>query len=284
MKKLMTLALVLSLGLAGLSAQTVMLDGYAPGSFTMDYQAALDAARQSDRVLFLNFTGSDWCSWCQLMQATVFSKPQWTDFARERLVLVTLDFPRNQDIVPERYRQRNAQLQGRFNVEGYPTFVVLDADGATELGRLSAGRGKSPQSFSAELRPLLRRSLASLQAFGDRLPEAARAAYGAAVQLLVATRAELAQNRTPLRQLAVDVATEAALGLQEDYLVTLMTADEQASYRSLKPELAAARQNEEAWLATQPANTEANQAKFRGFQERIAGLEAELQELLAKYE
>ena len=59
----------------------------------------------------LNFTGSDWCGWCKLMDKEVFAKDEWKTFAAENVVLVTLDFPKDKSIVPEKYVARNKELQ-----------------------------------------------------------------------------------------------------------------------------------------------------------------------------
>jgi thiol:disulfide interchange protein len=108
---------------AGLAAEAVLKDGYAPGQSTMDWDAALAYAKQNKLPVFVDFTGSDWCGWCKLMQANVFTKAAWTDWAKNRLVLVTIDFPNDKSIVPEKYRARNQELSDRFGIEGYPTYV-----------------------------------------------------------------------------------------------------------------------------------------------------------------
>ena len=40
-----------------------------------DLAAAARDARQSRRLLLLNFSGSDWCGWCKRLDAEVFSQP-----------------------------------------------------------------------------------------------------------------------------------------------------------------------------------------------------------------
>ena len=38
----------------------------------MDYDAALTLAEEKKLAVFLDFTGSDWCGWCKLMDRSVF--------------------------------------------------------------------------------------------------------------------------------------------------------------------------------------------------------------------
>ena len=42
-------------------------------NWTTDYSAGLTAASQRDRAVFLFFTGSDWCGYCQALDREVLS-------------------------------------------------------------------------------------------------------------------------------------------------------------------------------------------------------------------
>ena len=64
------------------------------------------------------------------MQAELFSKPQFQDYARDNLVLVELDFPRAKEQTPE-VRKQNRELAQQYEVVGFPTIVVLNSDGQT---------------------------------------------------------------------------------------------------------------------------------------------------------
>ena len=146
------------------------LSGAAPGSWTMDYEAALELATKEKRPLFLNFTGSDWCGYCIKMDHEVFSKETWRDYAAANLVLVTLDFPSNESLVPDKYKKRNETLRQKYDVEGYPTYVVLTPGGDTELGRLGAEPGVSAADFVRKVVETLRFSDASVARIAAMLP------------------------------------------------------------------------------------------------------------------
>ena len=102
------------------------------------------AGAHQELPLLLNFTGSDWCGWCKIMDKNVFAGEEWKKYAADNVVLVTLDFPNDKSIVPEKYVERNKNLQAKFGVGGYPTYVILDSDGETKLGQLGAGKEKTP--------------------------------------------------------------------------------------------------------------------------------------------
>jgi len=144
-------------------ASEVAKDGAEVGKWTMDFDAAAKLAGEKKLPMLLNFTGSDWCGWCKLMDESVYAKKEWQDYAATNLILVTIDFPQDQTIVPEKYSARNGRLQEQYKVEGYPTYVLLDSDAKTEVGRLGAGQDKTPKSFIAEVQEALRMSPANLE-------------------------------------------------------------------------------------------------------------------------
>jgi protein disulfide-isomerase len=155
LRKILIISSLLVLSL-GLSAEESLKYGHEAGQFTQDYEAALEVAKAEGKAVFLNFTGSDWCGWCQLMAREVFSEEEWQEYAAENLVLVTLDFPNDSSIVPEEYVSRNFRLQSKYGVRGYPTYVLLASDGETELARLGASRNASPENFIPQVRRAIR--------------------------------------------------------------------------------------------------------------------------------
>ena len=128
----------------------VPFTGAELGVWTQDYVAATNAAATDGKPVFLDFTGSDWCGWCMLMEDKVFSTDAWKAWAATNLYLVTLDFPHDKSIVPEKYKARNDELSKAFGVSGYPTYIVLDAKGQ-RLGRLGADRNATPAKFIRRL-------------------------------------------------------------------------------------------------------------------------------------
>lgn len=138
-----------------------MTEGAEPGVWTMDMPAAEALAKEKGLPILINFTGSDWCGWCKLMDRKVFSQEAWKAFAEANVVTVWVDSPRDQKLVPEALRPKAKALRERYGVQGFPTYVVLSAEGK-ELGRLGASQDATPESFIADLNGVLVR---------DRLPE-----------------------------------------------------------------------------------------------------------------
>lgn len=89
---------------------------------------ALDQAQKDDKYIFVNFTGSDWCVWCQRLTDEVFSKPEFAEFAREELVLVRFDFPKSQNQAAGEKNYNRKMLQS-YGVKGFPTLFLMNAEG-----------------------------------------------------------------------------------------------------------------------------------------------------------
>jgi hypothetical protein len=56
---------------------------------------------------------------------------------------------------------RNEALSRQFGVEGYPTYILLAADGSTRLGQLGASRNATPEAFIADIRKLTEKAPAA---------------------------------------------------------------------------------------------------------------------------
>jgi protein disulfide-isomerase len=100
-------------------------------------------------MVLLDFTGSDWCGWCIKFDHDVLSTGQFTAYAKSKLVLVKLDYPRHKE-QDAALKQANEQLSKRFGVNGFPTFVLLNSAGR-ELGRQVGYLKGGPDAFIAEL-------------------------------------------------------------------------------------------------------------------------------------
>jgi len=118
MKKLLTLMAVL------MATASVSLAATGWGD---DYDKALAQAKTEKKLVLLDFTGSDWCSWCMKLDKEVFSKPDFKAFAKENLVLVTVDFPNKK--LSRKLEKQNADLKAKYGPNGFPTLVLADPDG-----------------------------------------------------------------------------------------------------------------------------------------------------------
>ncbi|WP_404420217.1 thioredoxin family protein [Nibricoccus sp. IMCC34717] len=101
---------------------------YAAPTWLDDQAAAFAQAARESKPVLLDFTGSDWCGWCKRLEAEVFTQKPFVEFARDRLVLLRVDFPRGITL-PDTLRRQNDTLSEKYGVSGYPTVVLVDATG-----------------------------------------------------------------------------------------------------------------------------------------------------------
>ncbi|HKO78969.1 MAG TPA: thioredoxin family protein [Chitinophagaceae bacterium] len=95
-------------------------------TWTNNLDKAVEVSNKEHKPILLFFTGSDWCGWCKRLQAEVFEKPEFKEWATKNVVLMEVDFPRRVPLSPELQAQ-NGALQQFFQVQGYPTIWLVNA-------------------------------------------------------------------------------------------------------------------------------------------------------------
>jgi protein disulfide-isomerase len=114
-----------------------------------DLPKALAQAKSDKKMVLMDFTGSDWCGWCMKFDKEALSTDKFADYAKSHLELVVVDFP-NKKPQSDALKAANKALGDKYGVDGYPTFVVLNADGK-EIGRQVGYAPGGPEAFIAKL-------------------------------------------------------------------------------------------------------------------------------------
>jgi protein disulfide-isomerase len=97
-------------------------------NWTESWDKASAAARKANKPILADFTGSDWCGWCKKLDAEVFATKEFRDWAKDNVILLKLDFPRNSPQDPA-IKTQNEGLAEKYKITGYPTILFLDDDG-----------------------------------------------------------------------------------------------------------------------------------------------------------
>lgn len=123
----------------------------AKPDWSEDYKASLTKAKADDKMILLDFTGSDWCGWCMKIDKEIFSQAEFKDYAKKNLELVELDFPKKREL-SAKVKAQNEKLAKEYGIRGFPTIIVLNSKGdkVGELGYMEGG----PQAFIDELEKL----------------------------------------------------------------------------------------------------------------------------------
>ncbi|WP_411826339.1 thioredoxin family protein [Luteolibacter sp. AS25] len=143
MMKAITHLAVATLGAVAMSASAF---AKTPEGWQDNVDAAIELAKKENKSVLLEFTGSDWCPPCIMMQKEVFSKKDFYTKASEDFILVHLDFP-NGD--PE-LKEKNQPVAEKYAIEGFPTVILLDSEGK-EFDRFFASEFPKVDPFLAHL-------------------------------------------------------------------------------------------------------------------------------------
>ena len=111
-----------------------LLISYVPIQSTnwqLDFEKAKQIAQAEHKLILLNFSGSDWCGPCIRMHKEILDTDAFGQFAKDRLVLVSADFPRSKkNALSSAQQKKNDQLAETYNNKGaFPLTLLLTADG-----------------------------------------------------------------------------------------------------------------------------------------------------------
>ena len=123
MKKITQMLLLMGVVLLAVTTST-----HAASHWETDFEHAQKLASESGKYMLLDFTGSDWCGWCIRLKDEVFSKKSFLAYAKEKLVLVQVDFPRKKAQSKE-LKEQNRALASKYGIRGYPTIIILSPTG-----------------------------------------------------------------------------------------------------------------------------------------------------------
>jgi thioredoxin-related protein len=138
------LLIILAMSCVWLQAQAADLN------WGTDLPKALAQAKAEKKMVFMDFTGSDWCPGCIAFHKKIATSPEFASYADTNLVLVVVDFPNNSpqsDVL----KSANLALQKKYEIEGFPTLILLNTEGK-EVGRQLGYEPSSPEAFITKLK------------------------------------------------------------------------------------------------------------------------------------
>jgi len=118
-----------------------------------DLQVAKKRAKEENKQILADFTGSDWCGWCIRLKKEVFDLPEFQEYAKKNLIMLELDFPRQKEL-PAGLKEQNDKLAQEFKVEGFPTILLMNSRGK-EINRTGYQEG-GPEKYIEHLKGLLK--------------------------------------------------------------------------------------------------------------------------------
>ena len=101
----------------------------AEANWLVDFEKATEMAKKEGKDMLLDFTGSDWCSFCIKLEREVFSKDVFVKKIPENFVLVKVDNPRDKSKQSEAEQKMVETLVAKYSISGFPTILLVDNQG-----------------------------------------------------------------------------------------------------------------------------------------------------------
>lgn len=145
MKKWLTVAVIMAMG-TGV---------WASEGWETDFEKAKAKAKAEGKHMLVDFSGSDWCGWCVKLDKEVFSQDAFKAYAKENLVLVLIDFPRDKSKQSEAEQEKNKALMEKFGVRGFPTVYVLNPDGKPVENGKTGYQSGGPEAYVEHIKQII---------------------------------------------------------------------------------------------------------------------------------
>ena len=119
-------------------------------------EAALQKAKNENKHVLVNFSGSDWCRPCILLKKTILDTDEFKKFADKELVVFDVDFPRSKkNQLPKEQVEINEKLAAKYNSKGqFPTVILMDSDGKV-LGK-TGYKKLSPSQYIQHIQSMIK--------------------------------------------------------------------------------------------------------------------------------
>jgi len=113
------------------------------------FEQAKAKAQKENKDILINFTGSEWCTWCIRLSQEVFSQPGFAEYATKNYILVEADFPMGPTGQPTAIDPQHQELADTYEFQGFPTIMLFDKEGRpfAQTGYQPGG----PQAYNAHL-------------------------------------------------------------------------------------------------------------------------------------
>ena len=136
-----------------LAAVAISTSAFAADGWMTDFEKAKAKAKADNKHILIDFSGSDWCGWCIKLDKEVFSQDAFKKYAKDNLVLMLADFPRDKSKLSEEVQKQNDAMAKEYSVRGFPTVFILSPDGKT-VGKTGYQDG-GPEAYVEHIKKMI---------------------------------------------------------------------------------------------------------------------------------
>lgn len=134
------------------SALLLSVVAQAADGWSEEFDKTMKQAKEQGKHVLVDFSGSDWCGWCIRLHNEVFSQEAFTAYAKENLLLVSLDFPSKKK-QSDKLKKQNTALAEKYEIRGYPTVLIFNAQG--EVIEKTGYRKGGAEAYVAHIKSVL---------------------------------------------------------------------------------------------------------------------------------
>lgn len=94
--------------------------------------AAVERAAKENRIIMLEFTGTDWCTACIHLHTKILSSAEFEQAAGSKYIVTQVDYPRTPALVAklsDEEKARREHLLATYGIRGLPAMVLMDSQG-----------------------------------------------------------------------------------------------------------------------------------------------------------
>ncbi len=121
------LTMVALVALLAVFAGAQLVNAAGSGWLT-SWEKAVKKAKKEEKLLLVEFSKSDSSEACKKMTKEIFRQSAFRHWAKKNVVLMSVDFPERRSL-PARFVTQNAELLEKYEVETFPTILLVSATG-----------------------------------------------------------------------------------------------------------------------------------------------------------
>jgi thioredoxin-related protein len=124
-----------------------------------NFEQTKKQAQKENKLILLNFSGSDWCGPCIRMHKEILENEVFQQYANVHLIYVNADFPRlKKHQLTQELQKENDELAEKYNPTGnFPYILLLDSNGKV-INIWNGFYENGAESFTAEVKNLVEKN------------------------------------------------------------------------------------------------------------------------------